>query len=448
MKKILLLQLLLFAANGFAEASKPNIIIIYTDDQSQEDISAFGNASGANTTNIDRLAKNGVKFDQFYSAAPICSASRAALMTGKTPDHAGFNSNAPKTGPGLPLRNKTMAEAFNELGYKSYIVGKWHLGETDGYKPTDRGFIKFSGHLSGCIDNYTHMFRWNGTHKDSWIDSELTDLEGKHFAKTLIEEARKVIYEEDNPFFLYYAINQPHYPIQPLGELRKKYDLDNSKDGDLHYKAFIETTDLMVGALLKDLEDTGKLDNTIIVFQSDHGHSPESRNWDGIDLEKEASGETFRSDKEYSYSGSKFTLLEGGIRVPAIISWPNHLPKNITRKEMAVNVDWLPTLTDLVGGISSENIDGKSLVPMIFKGEAVRKSYFWKHFRSGWAIREGEMKLIKYAFNPFSKRKYDTYSMFNVKKDPKETIDIKNDHKDLFEKLKAKGEKLSRKYED
>ena len=84
-------------------------------------------------------------------------------MTGKTPDHAGFNSNAPKTGPGLPLRNKTMAEAFNELGYKSYIVGKWHLGETDGYKPTDRGFIKFSGHLSGCIDNYTHIFRWNGT---------------------------------------------------------------------------------------------------------------------------------------------------------------------------------------------------------------------------------------------------------------------------------------------
>ena len=158
----------------------------------------------------------------------------------------------------------------------------------------------------------------------------------------------------------------------------------------------------MVGALLKDLEDTGKLENTIIVFQSDHGHSPESRNWDGIDLEKEASGETFRSDKEYSYSGSKFTLLEEESEC-LLLSAGQTIFQNITRKEMAVNVDWLPTLTDLVGGISSENIDGKSLVPMIFKGEAVRKSYFWKHFRSGWAIREGEMKLIKYAFNPFLK---------------------------------------------
>ena len=417
---------------------KPNVIIIYTDDQAQEDIGAFGGKIGVETPNIDRLAKKGVKFSNFYAAAPICSPSRTALLTGKPPRIAEFNKNAGKNGPGLPLFNKTMAEYFKQAGYATHLVGKWHLGSIDKYRPTDRGFDSFYGHLSGCIDNYTYG-NWRLGYKDVWFNRNPINENGTHFAELLMERAKRIVYKSRGPYFMYYAINQPHYPIQPLEHLVEKYKLRGSKDGDAHYNAFIETIDFMVGELLRDLEDSGTLENTIIIFQSDHGHSAESRNWDGIDEKKEASDVPYRINNPYSYSGAKSSLLEGGIKVPAIISWEKGLPANVNRDKFAVNIDWLPTLAELVGFSVDKDVEGKSLVENIKSNSKVHDIYFWEHAKSGWALRFGKWKLIKDAFDPYEKSTYDTYSLYNIEEDAAEANDLKAERPGILKMMLEKS---------
>ena len=184
----------------------PNIIIIYTDDQGTIDANCFG-AKDLYTPNIDLLAKTGVKFTQFYAAAPVCSPSRAALLTGKTPLAAGLPGNAPsKKGlKGMPTEQVTIAEKLKENGYITAHIGKWHLGYTEETRPNGQGFDYSFGHMGGCIDNYSHFFYWAGPNRhDLWENEKEVWKDGEYFQDLISDKATSFIQEnKDNPFFIY-----------------------------------------------------------------------------------------------------------------------------------------------------------------------------------------------------------------------------------------------------
>lgn len=377
-------------ATADADEKRPNVILIYTDDQGSVDAGCYG-AKDLLTPNIDRLAERGVRFTQFYSAAPVCSPSRAAVITGRYPQRAGLASNASSAngGHGMPTEQITMAEVFKSAGYATSHIGKWHLGYTKAEMPNAQGFDSSFGHMGGCIDNYSHFFYWNGPNRhDLWRDGKEIWRDGEFFPDMMVEEAKSFLKNRpDKPFFMYWAINTPHYPLQGTEKWRKQYaDLPAPRR---MYNAFVSTTDERVGELMAELEKQGLADNTIVIYQSDHGHSTEERTFGG-------------GGSAGPYRGAKFSLFEGGIRVPAIISWPKHLPAGEVRDQMAVSIDWLPTLAELCGvKLPKSKIDGDSLVSLIQESDQVSPHEVF-HWQSGrgvggkpqWAVRRGNWKLI------------------------------------------------------
>lgn len=369
---------------------QPNVILIYTDDQGTGDMNIFG-AKDLFTPNMDRLARRGVRFTQFYTAAPVCSPSRASLLTGRFPQRAGLSTNASseKGNAGMPASQFTMAELFKSAGYTTAHIGKWHVGYTPETMPNGQGFDYSFGFMGGCIDNYSHFFYWNGPNRhDLWRNGEEIWDDGAYFPDLMVKETNKFLESRlhaDNPFFIYFAINVPHYPLQGEEKWRDFYkDLPSPRS---NYAAFISTMDEKIGMVLHKLDELGMTDNTIVVFQSDHGHSTEIRTFGG-------------GGSAGPYRGSKFSVFEGGIRIPAIISWPGSLPENEVRNQLAVNIDWFPTLAELCSiPLPDRKIDGKSLVPVIRSAKApdAHEVFFWQSGGGSapqWAVRKGDWKLM------------------------------------------------------
>jgi len=364
---------------------RPNVIIILTDDQGSIDVNCYG-AKDLYTPNMDALAQSGVLFNQFYAAAPVCSPSRAALLTGLNPHKAELpgNASSQEGHKGMPGEKITIAEIMKTNGYKTAHIGKWHIGYSKETMPMAQGFDYTFGHMGGCIDNYSHFFYWNGPNKhDLWENEQEVWHDGQYFGDLMSQKANDFIKANaTEPFFMYYAINMPHYPLQPKAKWRKYYEHLEMPRRD--YAAFISTIDENIGQLLSTLETEGIRNNTIIIFQSDHGHSNETR--------------TFGSGGNAGpYRGSKFSLFEGGIRVPAIISYPAGIKENQKRSQMAISTDWLPTIADYCKLHSvPENIEGKSLRAVIENNTpSLHKQLIWKSGGS-WAIRSGRWKLIGY----------------------------------------------------
>ncbi|MHC4657514.1 MAG: sulfatase-like hydrolase/transferase, partial [Planctomycetota bacterium] len=205
---------------------KPNVVLIFTDDQGTVDVNCYG-AKDLFTPNLDRLAREGTRFTQFYVGAPVCSPSRAALMTGRYPQRAGQPSNAPsqRGRAGMPTEQVTIAEVLKSAGYATGHVGKWHLGYTPETMPNGQGYDSSFGHMGGCIDNYSHFFYWQGPNRhDLWRNGEEIWRDGEFFGELMVDECKKFIDEnKDDPFLLYWAINMPHYPLQGTEKWRKKY---------------------------------------------------------------------------------------------------------------------------------------------------------------------------------------------------------------------------------
>lgn len=376
------------------KSKKPNVIIILTDDQGSIDTNMYG-ATDLYTPNMDRLAKEGVRFTQFYAAAPVCSPSRAALLTGKTNLRAGLPNNVPipenaqRSGRfGMPTEQVTMAEMLKQEGYYTALVGKWHLGHRKQNLPNAQGFDHFFGHQRGCIDNYSHTFYWAGPNKhDLYRNAEEVYYPGEHFSDLMVNEVKQVIDKaEEQPFFVYWAFNAPHYPYQGTTEWLDFYkDLPTPRK---EYAAFISNTDEKIGEVLEYLDRKGLTEDTIVIFQSDHGHSKEERAfWGG--------------GNAGSYRGSKFSLFEGGIRVPAIIRYPKVVPANEVRTQVCMEMDWFSTIAALTNAKITEKVDGKSLMTII--GNAKQKSAhdiqywqvgFYNDEKSQWAVRKGSWKLI------------------------------------------------------
>ena len=425
---IILFGMLFFQCKQDVATDKPNVIIIYTDDQGTIDVNSFG-ATDLYTPNMDELATTGVRFTQFYAAAPVCSPSRAALMTGKTPLAAGLPGNASsyKGIGGLPTEQVTIAEVMRENGYATGHVGKWHLGYSEATMPLGQGFDYSFGHMGGCIDNYSHFFYWNGPNRhDLWENNREVWMDGEYFQDLMADKANDFVEQNrDKPFFLYYAINLPHYPLQGTDKWRDHYkEMESPRN---MYAACVSTVDEKIGVLLAKLRTLGLRDNTIIIFQSDHGHSMEQRTFGG-------------GGSAGIYRGAKFSLFEGGIRVPAIISWPRAIPQNEIRNQMAVNVDWFPTILRLCDITHKQDeIEGKDLSSLIFENaDSPHASFCWYSNEKRWAVRKGDWKLLKNPIDPTGKAPLeasDSLFLVNLQDDPEELVNSISTHGEIADRL-------------
>ena len=432
--QLLLLALLCLGTilgDGQAAENAPNVMLIYTDDQGSLDAHCYGSHDLVTPTQ-DRLAATGIRFTQMYSPSAICSASRAGLLTGRFPARAGVpgNVSSSKGHAGMPASEVTIAEALKAAGYRTGHVGKWHLGYDDKTMPNGQGFDSSYGHMGGCIDNYSHFFYWNGPNRhDLWRNGTEIWEDGQFFPDLMVRECKDFLEKESaKPFFLYWAINVPHYPMQGTEKWRKQYkQLEAPRR---MYAEFVSTMDEKVGEVLNHLQQLGLRDNTIVIFQSDHGHSTEERAF-------------FGGGNAGPYRGAKGCLFEGGIRVPSFVSWPAKIPSGEVREQMVFGCDWYPTILDLCGvSQPKHHLDGKSLKSVLLdNSESPHDELFWE-LGSGnkpqMAIRQGDWKLL---VNPQDRSKKAELKpsvrvfLSNLKNDVGEMSNVAAQHPDVVKRL-------------
>ncbi len=411
-----------------AATDRPNVVLVMSDDQGTLDLGCYG-APDLHTPHLDRLAARGVRFTQFYVGSSVCSPSRASLLTGRSPQGAGLEVNAPNqpVHAGLPPEQVTLAEVLSAHGYATAQIGKWHLGDKAPVRPDDQGFDRAFGHYQGCIDNYSHFFYWRPPNRhDLWENGVEIHEDGRYFPDLMNDRARRFIAENrGRPFFIYFASNLPHYPLQGMAKWREYYrDLPMPRRD---YAAAVSTVDEQVGRLAADLEAYGELENTIFVFLSDHGHSCEDRTFGG-------------GGWSGSMRGAKFGLFEGGIRVPAIIAGPG-VPAGKVVASAAMQMDLFPTIADLCGiGQLPAGVEGTSLRPMFARDAPLRDVMYWR-MNERWAVRKGAWKLL---VNPRDDSRpgsldpvKDKVFLSNLELDTGESRNLAGEHPDKVRELIA-----------
>ncbi len=386
-------------------AKRPNIIVFMTDDQGYGDLSCMGatpEGTDFRTPHLDALAAGGVRFTDFYANSPVCSPSRAALLSGRYPGNAGVRAilAGHRTATGLPPEVPTLATALKREGYATAMFGKWHLGLADGCRPHDHGFDHWFGFLAGCIDFYSHIFYWcmaggkhNPTH-DLWENDREVYCDGQYMTELITERAVAWLRGaaarqggDDKPFFMFVPYNAPHYPMHAPQKYKDRFP-HLAWDRQI-MAAMLSAVDDGVGAIVDELHRQNAFDNTIIFFMSDNGPSRETRNWlDG------------RTDPYYggsagSFKGHKFSLFEGGIRVPGLLHWPAGLQGGRVISEPVAAMDLFPTLLRAAAGDSGDyELDGIDLTPMLAGDRPwPPRCLFWE-MNDQTAVRRGPWKLV------------------------------------------------------
>jgi arylsulfatase A-like enzyme len=405
---LLVLVLIAAPAPTHAAEQKPNILYILADDLGWKDVGYHG--SDIRTPTIDKLAATGVRLEQFY-AQPMCTPTRAALMTGRYPFRYGLQTLVIPSSHsyGLPTDEWLLPQALKEAGYKTAIVGKWHLGHADPkYFPRQRGFDYQYGPLIGELDYFTH--EQHGV--VDWFRDGKRVIEPGYTTTLLGNDAVKLIAGHDTatPLFLYLTFNAPHTPYQAPQKYLDQYKqvTDPSRRA---YAASITAMDDEIARVLGALERRRMLDNTIVVFQSDNGGTRNALFSGEGDMSKvriPCDNGPFREGKG--------TLYEGGTRVPAIVSWPGHVKAGIVDGMLHV-VDMYPTLIGLAGGSTAKSkpLDGMNVWPTISDGQPSPRTeivYNIEKLRAG--IREGDWKLVWRAPLP------SVPELFNIAQDPSE----------------------------
>ncbi|HWE95379.1 MAG TPA: sulfatase-like hydrolase/transferase [Tepidisphaeraceae bacterium] len=431
------------AAPSVSGARKPNVIVIMLDDLGSVDANCYG-AKDLVTPNLDALAASGVRLTQCCAASPVCSPSRAGVLTGRFPHRAGMATNAtsqPGGAAGLAADEITLAQVFKAQGYATGHVGKWHLGYKPQSMPTARGFDQSFGHMGGCIDNYSHYFYWEGPNRhDLWQNGKEIWREGQNIGDLMVEQCHAFLEaSKAKPFFLFWAINQPHYPLQGLAKWREHYkDLPLPRS---MYAASVSTLDELIGRVVAKVKQLGLTEQTIICLQSDHGHSTEDRTFGG-------------GGSAGPYRGAKYSLFEGGIRVVSMASWPGTIPQGAVRDQFVTGCDWMPTLCELTGAaLPQRRLDGKSMVPVLqAAGVPTQHPSFHWQLDTQWAVRQGDWKLIG---NPRDSARKEPLPeadsklfLSDLAKDIAEKTNFAKDHPEIVQTLSAVHEQWKEEVKD
>lgn len=389
--------------HGLAEDRRPNVVILFTDDQGTLDAGCYG-AKDLYTPHMDRLAKTGVRFTQAY-AHTVCCPARAMLLTGRHPQRCNVNSwqqGDAKGPPGLNmfLSETTIAEVLKTAGYRTGLFGKWHLGAAYTNGPTRQGFDEFFGIRDGFIDNYNHFFLHGSGYHDLYRGTTEVFARDQYFPDLMTAEAVRFIDGNHNrPFFLYVPFNIPHYPEQADKKFDERYqDLPEPRRS---YAKILSTTDDRMGRILDRLKQHQLEKNTIVIFMSDNGYSSEDYQ---IKVDKHTSG--YPKGHNYGanggggntgrWRGHKGQFFEGGIRVPAVIRYPDKLPQGLVRDQVITACDWFPTILDLCRIKNpAGKLDGASLLPIINENADTHHQVMHWQWQKRWAVREGNWKLIQ-----------------------------------------------------
>jgi arylsulfatase A-like enzyme len=431
---------------------KPNIIIFYTDDQGTHDARSYG-ANDLHTPNIDRLGRSGIRFTQAY-AHTVCCPSRASMITGRYPQRSGINSwtqndaHDKVKGINMPLSEVTIAEVLKENGYQTGLFGKWHLGAAVENGPLEQGFDTFYGFRGGFIDNYVHYFLHGKGYHDLWKNNEEIFERGSYFPSLMTEQAIQFIEKNNHqPFFLYAAFNLPHYPLQPDSQFISINK--NLKEPRKSYATVISTVDDKIGQILSKLDELKIRDNTVVFFMSDNGHSTEETM---IRIDNHLSGLPKGTDYcahggggyTGKWRGAKSSFLEGGIRVPAIISYPGHFPENQTRDQIITCMDFFPTICRITGSkLPTCVLDGHSLLSLIESNTPSNHEVLYFQWEGQWAVREGKWKLIvkgrdttgKFSTHIQKEEKMESPYLANLEGERPEEQNYAAEHPEIVERL-------------
>ena len=421
---------------------RPNFVVFMTDDQGYGDLSCMGNTD-FRTPNIDAVAEQGARFTNWYSGSPVCSPSRASLLTGRYPGNAGVRAilAGHRKATGLTAQVPTIAAAVKELGYQTAIVGKWHLGLQEQSRPNQNGFDYFYGFMAGCIDYYSHIFYWSmadgktdPTH-DLWENDQEFYDNGKYFTEMVTDKAVEKIRQmnrEEEPFFLYVAYNAPHYPMHAP---RKYLDRFPELPADRRIMAaMLSAVDDGVGQIVDELKRQGILEDTVIFFQSDNGPSRESRNW------MDGRGDPYYGGKPGGLKGHKFSLFEGGIRVPGIFCWPGHIPGGQVIDEPCAAMDVFPTLLTMAGGDPSKyELDGMDISDVLLHGAPSPHEELYWEMEQQTAIRQGKYKLVLNGQLVESEPAQAPVFLSDLSVDPGETVNLAEKMPELTQELTRKA---------
>jgi arylsulfatase A-like enzyme len=421
-------------------AGRPSFVVFLTDDQGWGDLGCMG-AEDLRTPHLDALAARGVRCTSWYANAPVCSPSRAALLTGRYPGRAGVRSilAGHRTATGLPREIPTLATALRPLGYRTGLFGKWHLGLAPGSRPEDHGFDQWFGFLAGCIDYYSHIYYWGGGHDpvhDLWEDGREVFHNGRYFTEMVAERATTFVdraARDGQPFFLYVAFNAPHYPLHaPRAYLDRFPGLDPERR---IMAAMLATVDDGVGQVVAALERHGLLEDTCIVFMSDNGPSRETRN------HLDGGRAPYRGGRTGPFKGEKFSLFEGGIRVPGIWSWPARIPGGRVLSEPAAAIDVFPTLLRAAGGDpAAYGVDGVDLLPWLTgMAPAPARDLFWEQGGQT-AIRRGRYKLVLQGQLLEGLPPEDAVHLSDLETDPGERQNLARELPELADTLRRAAE--------
>lgn len=445
----LLLVLTAGVCDSLSAASRlPNIVIIFTDDQGYADVGVFG-AKGFKTPNLDRLAREGVKFTNFHVAQPVCSASRAALLTGCYPNRIGIHGAlGPLAKHGINKSEVTLAELLKQKGYATGMAGKWHLGRPAPFLPVHHGFDEYFG-LPYSNDMWpSHPEAKRGTYpplplieSDQVIDSEVTPAEQANLTTWYTERAVKFIERnKDRPFFFYLAHSMPHVPLHVSDKFKGK-----SKQG--LYGDVIMEIDWSVGEVLKALKQHKLESNTLVIFTSDNGP------WLNYGNHAGSTG---------PLREGKGTTWEGGTRVPCIMRWPGKIPRGSTSDAMLMTIDLLPTIAKLTGTeLPKHKIDGLDVWPLITGAKDAKNPhdayFFYYHESQLQAVTSGDGRwklFLPHSYRTLAGRpggqdgipakyeqaKVDAPELYDLKNDVSETKNVAAANPEIVQRLLALAE--------
>ena len=436
--------LVLFCIPLFGDAAeRPNVVLIFTDDQGYNDVGCYG--SEIPTPHIDRLASEGLRFTSWYSASSICTPSRYGLLTGRNPVRSRdqllgalmFLSDEDRE-RGIRSGETTIAESFRASGYRTALIGKWHLGHGESeFLPVHHGFDLFKGHTGGCIDYFTMTY---GIQPDWYENTQHVDRNG-YATELITDEAVRFLEDQQPdgaPFFLYLAYNAPHFGKGWSPADDRPVNIMQAQAKDLQRVAFINdkirrefaamvvSLDDGIGRIHSVLQATKQDRDTLVIFLTDHGGDPD---YGGSNL---------------PFRGDKATLFEGGLRVPCIICWPGQIAAGRTSDVVASSLDLFPTLCALCGVERPESaVDGINLSAQLLRQlPAASRDLYWET-GSHTELNRGRWQALRTGHWKFVRQRNGREFVFNLKDDPQEQSSLVQTYPDMAARLRKQCDHLA-----